>query len=266
MPRARASRSAPLTPGRTARTAASSASSTARYTRAISGLGVPTATVRVMSLLYPFRRAPMSTVTSSPSPITRSDATPCGIAPRGPLATMISKALSAPARRSSDSISSATSSSRMPARIMGRTCANTRSASACASRTACTSSGVLTIRRSESSPAVPTSVACGQYARSSSSSATVRLSASKPTRRSARPGAACSSVAGGLAMNCGRRDSCAACTVYRASVYSVSPCGVTSTLPSLPLVNPLRYRTFAASLIHRASTPARPMAARNCSS
>ena len=45
-----------------------------------------------MSAWYPWYRAPQSTVIMSPAANGRADGTWCGMAPFGPLATMVSKA------------------------------------------------------------------------------------------------------------------------------------------------------------------------------
>ena len=55
-------------------------------------IGAPTHTVRVMSDIYPWQHAPKSITTIWPLLISPGVARPCGIAPRSPAATIVSKA------------------------------------------------------------------------------------------------------------------------------------------------------------------------------
>ena len=92
----------------------------------------------------------MSTTTTSPASMTRSDTSWCGLAPFGPDPTITNSASAWPSATIAAAMSAATSASVRPARSHSPTRACTRSIAAPASRSAAISLASLRIRSSRS--------------------------------------------------------------------------------------------------------------------
>ena len=110
----------------------------------------------------------MSTTTTSPRSITRSETSWCGLAPLGPLPTMMKSTDTCPAPRMSSAMSAPTSRSVRPGRRSPGTAAWTRSMAAPAATSAATSVGSLRMRRCEMTGPARTCSTAGMAARRAS--------------------------------------------------------------------------------------------------